>query len=172
MKALVLKTEKTKPKPTIDPFRCDFCGRPGHSTETCWSKKRAEGLPVPTTSPAVPGRAVTPVICYSCGKEGHLARSCPGVKPEATREGGRKPKEKVLIARVEESKTSVDETGSFTSYMTKAVRGPKIDKDPTAIPVYMAGAKRKEEVDAEGDVYIEIEPPKRAKAKTKTKANA
>jgi len=55
-------------------YRCSNCGKPGHSTNKCYSRSKGEAR----VNPIVASRsgAVSQVICFQCGEKGHIARNC------------------------------------------------------------------------------------------------
>ncbi len=58
---------------------CGNCGKPGHSSENCWSKgegigKKGKGKDKPTSGPTNTSGPKPP--CFNCGKLGHFARNC------------------------------------------------------------------------------------------------
>ena len=62
--------------------RCSYCGKPGHTSNKCYSRNKREAR----VNPIIAGRSrdVNQIICFRCGEKGHLARNCR--KPPRRRE--------------------------------------------------------------------------------------
>jgi len=55
-------------------YRCSNCGKPGHSSNKCYSRSKGE-VRVNCTVASGSG-AVSQVTCFWCGEKGHIAQNC------------------------------------------------------------------------------------------------
>jgi hypothetical protein len=54
--------------------RCSNCGKPGHSSNKCYSRSKVEARVNPIEASG--SGAASQVICFRCGEKGHFARNC------------------------------------------------------------------------------------------------
>ena len=55
-------------------YRCSNCGKPGHSSNKCYSRSKGEARV--NRIVANGSGAVSQVTCFRCGEKGHIARNC------------------------------------------------------------------------------------------------
>jgi len=55
-------------------YRCSNCGKPGHSSNKCYSRSKKEARV--NRIVASGSGAVSHVTCFRCGGKGHIARNC------------------------------------------------------------------------------------------------
>jgi len=55
-------------------YRCSNCGKPGHSSNKCYSRSRGEDRV--NRIVASGSGVVSHVTCFRCGEKGHITRNC------------------------------------------------------------------------------------------------
>jgi len=71
--AIVSKQERYRAE-EVSAYRCSNCGKPGHSSNKCYSRSKGEAGVNPIVASG--SGAVSQVTCYRCGERGHIARNC------------------------------------------------------------------------------------------------
>jgi len=68
--AVASKQERYRAK-GASAFRCSNCGKPGHSSNKCYSRSKGEARVNPIVASG--SGAVSQVTCFRCGEKGHIA---------------------------------------------------------------------------------------------------
>jgi hypothetical protein len=71
--AIASKQEKYRAE-GVSAYRCCNCGKPGHSSNKCYSRSKGEVRVNPIVASG--SGAISQVTCCRCGERGHIARNC------------------------------------------------------------------------------------------------
>ena len=91
------------PKGRSELMRCDYCGRFGHTAESCF--KKARDIKEISQEPEIKER--NKAGCWFCGKEGHVMANCPKRRARERSPPPYMPKGKRLFA-ITEDEESID----------------------------------------------------------------
>jgi len=91
----------------VSAYRCSNCGKPGHSSNKCYSRNKGEARLNPVVASG--SGAVSHVTCFRCGEKGHIARNCR--KPPRRKESDENPRMSGNeVRRPESSRPTVSST--------------------------------------------------------------
>ena len=88
-------------------YRCSNCGKPCHSSNKCYSRKKGEARLNPVVASG--SGAISHVTCFRCGEKGHIGRNCR--KPPRRKESDENPRiSGNEVRRSENSRPTVSST--------------------------------------------------------------